>query len=445
MPNDDEVLDYCFAWQSQESADAPHKDGDDDADDKKSNRKFPHHKTKGGPANLAACRNGLARLDSANIPEADKDGVKAHLQAHLDDGDKGGDDDAGKADDLARFPLSDEASWSRAGQLGLMVSSERARVRAVRAQKLSDRADWFRFTNSTNEDPARLDIFDEIGFWGVDASDFNRQLQAVGQRDLTVHINSPGGDVFDGIAITNMLRAHPADVHVVIDGHAASAASFIAMAGKTVTAMPNSMMMIHDASGVCFGNEDETREMADLLGKVSQNLASIYAARAGGTPDEWRTAMKAETWYTADEAVEAGLADRVGDTDNPSDVVAATSRWNFSFYNYDGRASAPAPKRIAASAPQAAALTVEPAVDVEAIADRLAERITALITGPATTAPVAAADPAPVTDPPATTTSVPTPAAAPAADPALANRRAEDTTAWSADAFRLALKERAAQ
>jgi hypothetical protein len=86
MPNDDTVLEYCHAWQSPEAAAAPHKEGDDDADDRKSNYKFPHHERKGGPANLAACRNGLARLSGVDIPDGDRAGVKAHLQAHLDDG-----------------------------------------------------------------------------------------------------------------------------------------------------------------------------------------------------------------------------------------------------------------------------------------------------------------------------------------------------------------------
>jgi len=88
MPNDDAVLRYCHAWQSPEAAGEKHVSGDDDADDEKSSYEFPHHKSKGGPANLAACRNGLARLSSASIPSADDAGVKAHLQAHIDDGAK---------------------------------------------------------------------------------------------------------------------------------------------------------------------------------------------------------------------------------------------------------------------------------------------------------------------------------------------------------------------
>ena len=86
MPNDDTVLKYCHAWEDSDAASVPHREGDDDADDQKVNYKFPHHAHSDGPANLAACRNGLARLSSANIPAGDDAGVKAHLQAHLDDG-----------------------------------------------------------------------------------------------------------------------------------------------------------------------------------------------------------------------------------------------------------------------------------------------------------------------------------------------------------------------
>ena len=95
MPNDDSVLRYCHAWMSDEAAAEKPTQGDDDADDQKSSYKFPHHKTKGGPANLAACRNGLARLSGADIPDSDRAGVKAHLQAHLDDADNGDDEGSG--------------------------------------------------------------------------------------------------------------------------------------------------------------------------------------------------------------------------------------------------------------------------------------------------------------------------------------------------------------
>jgi ATP-dependent protease ClpP protease subunit len=448
MPNDDEVLHYCFAWESQEAADAPSKKGDNDADDKKGSYSFPHHKGKGSPANIPACRNGLARLEGSNIPEADKAGVKAHLQAHLDDFHKKSGDGDGKSDNTAGFQLVDEAAWAQAVRLGNLVSEERIREHAARAQLVSDRTEFFRFTN-ISADVAQLDIYDGIGWYGVSASDFSQQLRAVTASTLNVHINSPGGDVFDGIAIGNMLKAHPADVHVYVDSIAASAASFIAMAGKTVTMMPNSQLMIHDAAGVCAGNQKDMLEFAELLDRNSNNIASIYSARAGGTTEQWRAAMRAETWYSADEAVEAGLADRVGDTDSPSSVDVVTDRWNLSFYNYAGRAAAPAPAPIAAApaTPAAGVATppVGPAVDAQAIATLVAEHVAALIPPAAPPVPVAVADPAPVADTAPAPTPVSAPAAAPAADPALAARRAEDEPpVWNADVFRLAL-ERAAQ
>lgn len=455
MPSEYADLYYCHAWWSQDAADAePRKAGDDDADDKKANYKFPHSKTKGGPANLAACRNGLARLDSATIPDSDRAGVKAHLQAHLDDAgkddDKEGGEGDGKADNTSRFPLVDQSSWARAGQLGNLVSEDRVRQHAIRAHKAGDNDVCFRITN-TDDDHATLDLYGDIGFWGgVTASDFNQQLKNVSAKSMTVHINSPGGDVFDGVAILNMLRSHPADKHVVVDGLAASAASFIAMAGNTVTMMPNSMMMIHDASGGCMGNATEMKQMADLLDKVSDNIASIYAAKAGsGTADEWRAVMRGEQWYNADEAVEAGLADRVGDTDTPSDVKVASDRWTLNFYNYAGRTAAPAPQPIVASAPVLTASMYAAGGRVPAETYDL----TAVAIGAAAAAPIQAAAPAPVTAvaaapaPAAAAIPVPTPVptAAPAVEPALAARREDDTPVWDRDAFRQALKARAAR
>lgn len=228
---------------------------------------------------------------------------------------------------------------------GRMTTAERVRAGLPRAQRLSGSADWFRITDHGPGADARVDLYDEIGFWGVNAADFNAQLGAITSDRVSVHVNSPGGDVFDGIAIMNLLRAHPAPVDVVVDGLAASAASFIAMAGDTVTVMPNAEMMIHDASGLCMGNPADMASMADLLNHVSDNIASIYAGRAGGTAEAWRTAMKAETWYSADEAVAAGLADAVGEVAGGKKPVAkATAAWNLSFYAYTARAEAPEPQ-----------------------------------------------------------------------------------------------------
>jgi hypothetical protein len=128
-----------------------------------------------------------------------------------------------------------------------------------------------------------------------------------------VHINSGGGEVFDGIAIGNAIRAHKGPVTTVVDGLAASIASVIAQAGADRVMQPGSMMMIHDAFGMCIGDAGEMAKMASTLDEVSGNLAEIYASRGGGDAGQWREAMRAESWYTAQAAVDAGLADRVGD------------------------------------------------------------------------------------------------------------------------------------
>ena len=171
-----------------------------------------------------------------------------------------------------------------------------------------------------NEDGiTRVDVYDDIGQgdWfseGVTAKAFAAQMSKV-KGPLEVHINSGGGDVFDGIAIGNAIRKHKGSVTTVVDGIAASIASVIAQSGQDRVMQPGSMLMIHDASTLCWGDEAEMVKTAQVLGKNSDNIASIYADRAGGTPAQWRDTMREETWYTADEAVAAGLADRVGDGD----------------------------------------------------------------------------------------------------------------------------------
>lgn len=171
-----------------------------------------------------------------------------------------------------------------------------------------------------NEDDAdELWIYDEIGFvdfWsgeGVTAAGFAKDLAALKGKRLTLRVNSPGGDVFDGLAIKNLIASHPATVTARVDALAASIASVIIQGADEVVVEPHAQLMIHDASGVSFGNADEMREMADLLDMISDNIAQVYADAAGGTSGDWRKVMKGEKWYTADEAVAAGLADRVGD------------------------------------------------------------------------------------------------------------------------------------
>jgi len=164
----------------------------------------------------------------------------------------------------------------------------------------------------------RIDVYDDVGDggWfsdGISAKDFAGQLAKV-KGALRVGISSAGGDVFDGISIYNAIKGYRrGSVTTVVDGLAASIASVIFMGGQARVMADGAMLMIHDAFAVALGNEAELTEFAAVLGKVSDNIASIYADRSGGTPGYWRNLMRAETWYTADEAVAAGLADRVGE------------------------------------------------------------------------------------------------------------------------------------
>lgn len=135
--------------------------------------------------------------------------------------------------------------------------------------------------------------------------------------DITVRINSGGGIAMDGLAIYNALKMYQGGkVTIVVDGIAASAASLIAMAGETVKMAAGSLMMIHDPASIAIGNADEMQATADVLDMMAGQFAAIYAAKAGITADAARQIMKAETWYTADEAVAAGFADELVQTDS---------------------------------------------------------------------------------------------------------------------------------
>ena len=201
------------------------------------------------------------------------------------------------------------------------------------AELRQGRDDWYKIRNDAGS-PAQLLIYDEISWWGISAQMLVDQL-ALLKGDLEVHLNSPGGDVFDGIAIMNALKQHDGQVTIMVDGLAASVASVIAMAAAPgqLVMCPGSMMMIHDAWGMSIGNAADMREMADLLDQASGNIADLYAARSGKPADGWRTAMAAETWYKAQDAVDAGLADRIRQAADPAAAIpAADNSWDMSVF-----------------------------------------------------------------------------------------------------------------
>lgn len=203
---------------------------------------------------------------------------------------------------------------------------------------------WYNISAKKKADvtTAEVMIYDEIGIWGISAKDFVKELTALDADEINLHINSPGGDVFDGVAIYNALRMHSAKVTVYVDSLAASAASFIAQSGDEVIMLRNAEMMIHDASALAWGNEEDMLKTANILGRISNNIADIYAQRSGKTADSWREVMRSEMWYSAQEAVDAGLADRVLEVSD-EDAEDVKNGWDLRVFNFAGRKNAPHP------------------------------------------------------------------------------------------------------
>lgn len=220
--------------------------------------------------------------------------------------------------------------------------AEQARA-AAEAQRTRDpqhrdrlNRSWFRIENRPAAQAADgqqagpttdIYLYDAIGEWGVTAQDFVNALRGVVTGTITMYVNCEGGEVFDGLAIYEALRRHPADITAFIDGIAASAASFVVMAANRVVMAEHAKMMIHDAHGGVLGNARDMRAMADLLDALSDTIADIYAEKSGKTRDDWRAAMQAAeggpdgTWYDARAAVKAKLADEMIGGDKPGNAL----------------------------------------------------------------------------------------------------------------------------
>lgn len=163
-------------------------------------------------------------------------------------------------------------------------------------------------------DDATITMFDVVGedFWsggGVTAKKVAAQLRAIGDRPVTVQINSPGGDMFEGIAIYNVLREHPQPITVQVMGMAASAASIIAMAGDTIEIGAASFLMIHNCWVLAMGNRNDMREVADYLEPFDAAMVSLYAQRSGGDEAQIANWMDRETYMSGAQAIERGFAD----------------------------------------------------------------------------------------------------------------------------------------
>ena len=198
---------------------------------------------------------------------------------------------------------------------------------------------WYEIRAAAKEKRAEIWVYEEIGenFWGegVTAKQFVKDLAALDVDAIDLHVNSPGGNVWDGTAIHNALVRHPAAVTTYIDGLAASIATIVALAGERVIMAANGLFIIHKAFGLAIGNAEEMRDFAGELDDVDSTIASVYAAKTGMTEDEALELMSPELRMKADAALERGFVDEVA----PQMAMAASVGERFDLWRASNTAT----------------------------------------------------------------------------------------------------------
>lgn len=172
---------------------------------------------------------------------------------------------------------------------------------------------WYHIKSQSQGSAVEVHIYDEIGLFGITAKNFVDELKSAASNaaHIDVHLNTPGGSVFDGIAIYNSLKNHPATVTTHIDGLAASAGSLVALAGDTVKMAENAFFMIHNPFGLVMGQADDMRKEAEVLDKLRNAFVNSYVMKTGKLPEEIIEMMDNETWLDSHEAIELGFIDEV--------------------------------------------------------------------------------------------------------------------------------------
>jgi len=168
---------------------------------------------------------------------------------------------------------------------------------------------WYSIKNKSNT--ATINIDDEIGFFGISARDFLNDVRNITANLIKLNVHSPGGNMFDGFAMYNGLKNHPATVHGSVTGLAASAAATVLMASDYIEMPEDSFLMIHNAQGGAYGEKDDLREMADLMEKMEQQTVNIYSKKSGLDSEKVTELMDESTWMTAQEALELGFIDNI--------------------------------------------------------------------------------------------------------------------------------------
>lgn len=172
---------------------------------------------------------------------------------------------------------------------------------------------WYKIQSKASAEMVDVYLFNEIGMWGVTAQDFINDIKEHKEQPMNLHVNCVGGDVFDGMAIYNVLLKRTQKTTVYVEGIAASMGSVIALAGDEVIMSENSLLMIHNAWGGTMGEADDMRKYANILDKLSDESADIYVKKTGLSLEEVKDMMDEETWLNAEEALEYGFVDSISD------------------------------------------------------------------------------------------------------------------------------------
>lgn len=243
----------------------------------------------------------------------------------------------------------------------LNLLSANAKRGTFRADAATNTIELYDFICSSEDEAA--------WYGGVSLPSFAAALKSM-SGPMTLRINSPGGDVFAGVAIAQLMREYQGQITAHIDGYAASIASIIAIAADKIVMAPASMLMIHKAWTIGVGNSDDMLATAELLDKIDGQMAQSYAQRGNKTDAEFLAMMGKETWFTPQEALDCGLADEIAQASEKT--ASARSRWDLSAFDH---APKPAPGPTPAEIEQAAAAdAAAAAAEVAAIAAAESER-----------------------------------------------------------------------
>lgn len=186
---------------------------------------------------------------------------------------------------------------------------DKVKAKLMKALNVKNGASWYRM--EVRNDISDIYIYDEISWYAISADQFVKDLGDIKSKTIRVHLNTPGGNVFDGVAIYNALKQHEATIETYIDGLAASIGSMIALAGDTVRMADNGFFMIHEPWILAIGDSEELRKTADVLDKISGTLVKTYVKKSGKDEDQIKEWLAAETWFTAEEAKDAGFIDEI--------------------------------------------------------------------------------------------------------------------------------------